>query len=106
MSLSFIPPVLAAVSDGAVVAAVIGAIVAVVLLSAGAALGIAGVVRRSRSGEGLLLFAVLWFGAAIAPSLLISINGYTTTPVAERYLYLPTVAVAVLLGSVVCRAFL
>ena len=83
-----------------------GLIVSVVLLSAGAALGIAGVVRRRRSGEGLLLFAVLWFGAAIAPSLLIAINGYTTTPVAERYLYLPTVAVALLLGAVVCRALL
>ena len=51
--------------------------------------------------DGLLLYAMLWFGAALSPSLALVISPASRSPVAERYLYLPSVAIALLIGIAV-----
>lgn len=61
--------------------------------------------RWQRAGDGLPLLAVIWFGAATAPVVAASILAVAEAPVAERYLYLPSVAAALLFGLVVAAAF-
>jgi hypothetical protein len=80
-----------------------GLIVSGLLLLAGGGIAVFSVLRWRRNGEGLLLFAVIWFGVTLAPSLFIAISAYTATPVTERYLYLPSFAVALVLGMLVCH---
>ncbi|HJP39538.1 MAG: hypothetical protein QF483_06130 [Gammaproteobacteria bacterium] len=60
--------------------------------------------RRQR--DGVLLLALLWFGAAVAPSIAVAVRHISGTPLAERYLYLPSVGLALLLGIVCCLPFL
>ncbi len=74
--------------------------------TAGALAALAGllgwtVTHWRRRGDGLPLLAVIWFGAAAAPVLAASILRVAEAPVAERYLYLPTVAVALLGGLLI-----
>lgn len=73
-----------------------------VLLAFG--LTVLGVRSWIRHREGLLLYSMLWFGAALGPSLVIAISPMARTPVAERYLYLPSVAIALLAGAAVTAA--
>lgn len=58
-----------------------------------------------RRGRPLLLLAVLWFGLTIAPSLLIAVRTISETPVAERYLYVPSVALAFIVGGLFAAAW-
>jgi len=50
-------------------------------------------------GKRLPLFCVIFFVAALAPSLSVAIAGSSSTLLAERYLYLPGVAFALALGG-------
>ena len=52
-----------------------------------------------RRGVKLYLFCVLWFAVALAPSLVVVVNNTAQTLVAERYLYLPSVAFALAFGG-------
>jgi tetratricopeptide (TPR) repeat protein len=52
-----------------------------------------------RRSHGLLLLAVLWFSAAIAPALAAAYLKLAAGAAAERYLYLPTVAVVLACGA-------
>lgn len=52
-----------------------------------------------RRGLKLYLFCVLWFAVALAPSLVVVVNTTAQTLVAERYLYLPSVAFALAFGG-------
>jgi hypothetical protein len=67
------------------------------------ALGLTALGIRSWSNrrDGSLLYIMLWFGAALGPSLALVISPAARTPVAERYLYLPSVAMALLIGIAV-----
>lgn len=60
--------------------------------------------RWRRAGDGVPLLAVIWFGAATAPVVAAAILAVAEAPVAERYLYLPSVATALLFGLVVTAA--
>ena len=57
--------------------------------------------RRHR--DGLLLLVMIWFGAALAPSIAVAVRQISGEPVAERYLYLPSVSMALLLGIACCQ---
>jgi hypothetical protein len=57
--------------------------------------------RRHR--DGLLLLVMIWFGAALAPSIAVAVRQISGTPLAERYLYLPSVSMALLLGIACCQ---
>jgi len=59
--------------------------------------------RRHR--DGLLLFVLVWFGATLAPSIAVAVRHISGTPLAERYLYLPSVALALLLGFACCQLY-
>lgn len=55
-------------------------------------------------GRGALpLLGLLWTGAALAPSLVVALSGFASNPVAERYLYLPSVGAMLAAGGVVAR---
>jgi tetratricopeptide (TPR) repeat protein len=56
-------------------------------------------VRAWRSGERLYLLCALWFLIAVGPFLLTFRDSPTSTVAAERYLYLPTVALALAAGG-------
>ncbi len=49
-------------------------------------------------------YLALFFGASVAPALFVAASGILDRPVAERYLYAPTVALCLLVGSLVARA--
>jgi tetratricopeptide (TPR) repeat protein len=51
--------------------------------------------RKSRNA---IVLALIWFAVGIAPSLMVAIRMLAVTPVAERYLYLPSVGVCLLAG--------
>jgi tetratricopeptide (TPR) repeat protein len=53
-----------------------------------------------RSGDGTPFAGLWWTGIAIAPSLSTTLAGLAEAPVAERYLYLPSVGLALTLGAV------
>jgi tetratricopeptide (TPR) repeat protein len=64
-----------------------------------------------RRSDGIPLLGALWFVTALAPSLVVAISDFSggaetaaagKYPVAERYLYLPSVGVALLLASLFC----
>ncbi len=69
-------------------------------VSAGAAM-LAGIVAAgllaARGGQGAIAVLLLWLAAGIAPSLAILVK-IPEAPVAERYLYLPSVGFCLLLG--------
>jgi tetratricopeptide (TPR) repeat protein len=76
------------------------ALAIVVVLVAVALLGVALVIGRRRRDHALTL-GLLWTGAAIAPSLAIAVGSFAAAPVAERYLYLPSVGMALAAGAIV-----
>ncbi len=72
-------------------AAVAGSLLAVALLVPA--------VRAWRSGERLYLLCALWFAVAVGPFLLTVNNPPTKAIAAERYLYLPSIALALAAGG-------
>jgi hypothetical protein len=74
------------------------------LLATGALLAAAALtaVLTWRGGERLTTFLLLWIGFTLVPSLAIVLK-IPTAPVAERYLYLPSVGFCLLLGYGVAR---
>ncbi|MEQ1803535.1 MAG: tetratricopeptide repeat protein, partial [Gammaproteobacteria bacterium] len=58
--------------------------------------------RRGRGGA--LLAGLCWTGLAIAPSLATTLSGVAETPVAERYLYLPSAGFAIAVGALLAGA--
>jgi tetratricopeptide (TPR) repeat protein len=71
--------------------------VAVLLLVAG--------VWLYRRGKPLLLIAVGWVLLTLAPSLAIAVRQISETPVAERYLYLPSAGLCLLVGGLLGAAW-
>jgi tetratricopeptide (TPR) repeat protein len=76
------------------------------MVALGAAALVAGVgvlavaaVRRARA----LAWGVAWIGLALAPPLLLVVRGISETPIAERYLYLPSAGAAVCLAWALAR---
>ncbi|HJP39378.1 MAG TPA: tetratricopeptide repeat protein [Gammaproteobacteria bacterium] len=55
--------------------------------------------------DGLVLLAMIWFGATLAPSIAVAIRHIAGTPLAERYLYLPSAGLALLLGIACCQPY-
>jgi tetratricopeptide (TPR) repeat protein len=53
----------------------------------------------------LLLISLGWVFFTLAPSLVIAVRQISETPVAERYLYLPSVGLCLLLGGLFCAAW-
>ncbi len=78
-----------------------GLTVCVLLIVLAIGITVAGARRWIKFREGLLLYVMLWFGAALAPSMVIAISPVIRNPVAERYLYLPSVAMALLAGMII-----
>jgi hypothetical protein len=75
-----------------------GAAEAGAVLAAGA-VALVAAVAALRRGRRLPLFCALWFLAACLPSLPVAYLHLAPTPVAERYLYLPSVALALGAGG-------
>ena len=61
--------------------------------------------RWRASRDGALFLGLWWTGVAIAPSLAAIVPGIAETPVAERYLYLPSVGIALALGALLGGAW-
>ncbi len=57
-----------------------------------------------RSGRALLIISLVWFLVTLFPSLVVAVRNISETPVAERYLYLPSISLALILGGLTCRA--
>lgn len=73
-----------------------------------AALGALGIatglaVRSLQRGQKWCAYTLLWFLASVAPSLAVSLRSLTVAVLAERYLYLPSVALALALGAAVAK---
>lgn len=58
--------------------------------------------HRRRSGVAPLI-AWTWFIVALAPSMAVAVGKISEQPVAERYLYLPSVALALLMGGLLAH---
>jgi tetratricopeptide (TPR) repeat protein len=56
-----------------------------------------------RGRDGLALFGLFWFAAAVAPALGIAMSSHAESIVAERYLYLPSVGAALVAGALYCH---
>lgn len=65
----------------------------VYVILGGALIATASVMLLRRKMEGFLLW---WVAASISPSLLVAASGMAWTPLAERYLYLPSVGFSIL----------
>jgi len=66
---------------------------------------LAGAIGLFRRGHSLPLMAVFWFLATIAPALLPAVvPGFSINPIAERYLYIPSVGIALLAAFVMEQA--
>jgi tetratricopeptide (TPR) repeat protein len=74
-----------------------------VLTLAAAALGVA-FRRLSRAGRRQAAFSILWFLLFLAPALAVAVGSAAVTPVAERYLYLPSAGFCLLLAQGVSSA--
>jgi|CXWL01.1.fsa_nt_gi Tfp pilus assembly protein PilF len=61
--------------------------------------------RARRCDEWAWSFGLLWFVTAIAPSLPVAIRSVSETPVAERYLYLPSWGICLVLGSLAVAGY-
>jgi tetratricopeptide (TPR) repeat protein len=73
-----------------------------VVFSSGALLGAAA--WRFPRGRWLLSAALVWYLATLAPSLVLAARRISPTLTAERYLYLPSVAAALLAGALAAWA--
>lgn len=69
-----------------------------VSLTAGAAI----LSLRSMRSDNTLLIAGIWFTVALAPSMAVAVRKISEQPVAERYLYLPSVSLSLLVGGLLC----
>lgn len=70
------------------------------VLLAGAALVLGGSVRLWQTrGSSVPFLGLVWTGIALVPSLCTTLAGFIEAPVAERYLYLPSVGFALALGG-------
>ncbi len=74
----------------------------VVTLGAAALVAIAFACRRARAAP-LRAFALLWFAIALGPSVLVVVAEISATAVAERYLYLPSVGLSLLVAGELTR---
>ncbi|HVY54557.1 MAG TPA: tetratricopeptide repeat protein [Thermodesulfobacteriota bacterium] len=70
------------------------------LLSALAALGILSV----RKKENVTAFGILWVLFTLGPSALIAIFSIAATPLAERYLYIPSAGLCLVIGNIIVVA--
>jgi protein O-mannosyl-transferase len=68
---------------------------------AGLALWAAGVMWAVRRRAAVPIWALAWIALGVVPALLLVMRSISETPVADRYFYLPSVGVALLIGSVV-----
>jgi tetratricopeptide (TPR) repeat protein len=66
-------------------------------------LGGALIVFAGQRGRWSLAFLVVWFFITLAPSLTVIVRRSASAPVADRYLYVPSVASCLLLGWAVVR---
>ena len=57
----------------------------------------------ARSGQGVPAFLLVWFIVTLAPSLGVIVRRSASAPVADRYLYLPSVAAAIMVAWLVSR---
>jgi len=62
------------------------------------AIGLGGAALAWARGQAVVAFLVVWFFVTLAPSLAVILRRSASAEVAERYLYLPSVAAAVLVG--------
>lgn len=60
-------------------------------------------ISEFRRGENLYLFSIAWFFIALAPSLIAVVDRVSVTPVAQRYLYLPSIALSIAFGYIASR---
>ncbi|MBM4196650.1 MAG: hypothetical protein FJ197_06035 [Gammaproteobacteria bacterium] len=58
---------------------------------------------RRASGGAALAAGAVWIGVAMAPALPVALTSVAATPLAERYLYLPSVGLALIAGALVAR---
>lgn len=72
------------------------------LIMSVAAAGVAFSIWWRRRGVPLALISLAWFFCTISPSLVIAVKKISENPVAERYLYLPSVALGLILGGLLC----
>lgn len=68
------------------------------------ALFLVGGIRAARRDKPVLLISMIWFIATLAPSLSIALITTSKNPVAERYLYLPSVALSLCVGGFMAAA--
>jgi hypothetical protein len=78
---------------------------AIIIALSAAAVLLAGGVWLYFRGARLLLISLGWIFLTLAPSMLIAVRQISETPVAERYLYLPSVGLCLLVGGLVCGAW-
>lgn len=76
---------------------------ALAIVAAALALGAVAAVDAWRRREATLVLGLLWIVLALAPSLVVALSSFATYPVAERYLYLPSVGAALAFGALVGR---
>jgi len=88
---------------------------ATVILLIAAGMAVLAIRRWTHGRDGILLLALLWIVVSLLPSLFVAVGNVARTdagvgmaaaayPVAERYLYLPSVGLALFLGSIFCAA--
>lgn len=68
-------------------------------------LGLAGFLCLRRYRDGTLLIALAWFVVTLLPSLAVAVRQIAGTPLAERYLYVPSVGMALLCGFFCAQAY-
>jgi hypothetical protein len=56
-----------------------------------------------RKKEGITAFCLVWIMVTIAPSAVIAVSRFAATPLAERYLYIPSAGFCLLLGYLILR---
>lgn len=89
--------------QSALVTSLPGALYTVAVL--GAALGATvWVLLRFQRGDGLWLLALGSFGLCLLPFLPVAFSSLAEAPVAERYLYLPSIGLSLAVGGLFCRS--
>jgi len=51
-----------------------------------------------KRGKGLIAFCIIWILLTLAPSAIVSITNLASTPLAERYLYIPSAGYCMIIG--------
>lgn len=74
-------------------------------LFAGLVCGAGALYAKLKKRDGVYLLALLWAGVSLAPSLFLVFQNIAAAVVAERYLYLPSVGVALAAGALFGRAW-